>query len=404
MSLQVYNSRSLKVKITSLFLLLISIAFSLNWMVAIETIRGEKVEDLERVLKHLLNESNDEYIKESLSPTSDLRFLHTISHNQMILDDSEANNLHFLVSKSPCKTQQNEICTSIQLQNSFYLSATSDDVKLNLSVAKYSNKLLIRYVISLVVILLISIVLLHYYMKPLMVLTQKIRAWNNGDSFEFILDKPSKEIKEVSAAFESLIRKIESFRAKEAELFKEAAHELKTPLALMRSRLDVYENTQEYDKNKFVIDLGHDIERLTSELKNVLFLESSDYEDSTNVNVNEIVKKVMHKIDILAHQKELSYTLSEESFVLNTPLKLFEKVLTALIENSMTYAERGSRIDIKIDPVERSIFIKNIKGGEKYLFSSKIGHKLLARMSGELNFTYLIDEDDKHYGIRLNFT
>ncbi|MDP3464688.1 MAG: HAMP domain-containing sensor histidine kinase [Sulfuricurvum sp.] len=394
-------NRSLKIKIASLFSLLIAIAFSLNWMVATQTIRGEKIDDLEKTLQHLLYESHDEYIFEPLTLKSDLTFLYSIPHNQMILDNSEASHLRFLIARSPYHGQKNEISSYVKLSNTLYLNAISDDAKLQLSVNKYSQKLLIRYLFSLLAVLIISLFLLDYYMKPLSILAQKTRDWKSGD--EFALDNSGREIEEVAAAFNTLIRRLEGFRSKEAELFKEAAHELKTPLALMRSRLDVYENLPTYKKEKFVIDLGRDIERLTDELKNVLFLESSDFEDPVSLNINTAVRNIVHKVDILAKRKKLFIKLPEESFFVTTPEKLLHKVLMALIENAMTYATDNSQIDIETDPLLRTIAIANEIGNEKYLFSSKIGHKMLLRLSEELNFSYEITQHPSRYAITLKF-
>lgn len=398
------RSGLLKIKIALLFSLVIAIAFSINWGVATETIRGEKIEDLEKVLHHILSESTDEYITVPIDMGSDLSFLYAIPHNQMILHDSEASRVRFSVSKAPYSAPKDEISASVQLSNGFYLNAVSDDRKLQVSVQKYAEKLLIRYVYSLLAILGISIVLLDYYMKPLGVLAQKTRNWKNGDSFEFSLDNPGKEIEEVSDAFSALIHRLEGFRTKEKELFKEAAHELKTPLALMRSRLDVYENSQGYEKAKFVADLGHDVERLTSELKNVLFLESSDFEDPVPVDINKALRGIIHKVDILAQRKQLHLHVSTQSFIAYVPEKLLHKVLIALIDNAMTYAAEGSSIDIEIDPLLRKLSVINAIGADKYLFSSKIGQKMLTRLSEELQFTYEIIQDKSAYRINLNFS
>jgi len=394
-------NRSLKIKIASLFSLLIAIAFSLNWMVATQTIRGEKIDDLEKTLQHLLYESHDEYIFEPLTLKSDLSFLYSIPHNQMILDNSDASHLRFLVTHSPYHGQKNEISTYVKLSNTLYLNAISDDAKLEHSVNKYSQKLLVRYLFSLLAVLIISLFLLDYYMKPLGVLAQKTRDWKSGD--EFALDNSGREIEEVFTAFNSLIRKLEGFRTKEAELFKEAAHELKTPLALMRSRLDVYEKSHNYDKVKFVIDLGHDIERLTNELKNVLFLESSDFEDPIPINLHTAVERILQKVDILAQRKQLEILLSPQTFTLNASEKLLTKALMALIENAMTYAPEQSIIDIHIDPFAKSLSVSNRSGGEKYLFSSKIGQKMLKRLSEELGFHYEITDGESRYCITLHF-
>jgi len=395
------SNGSLKIKIVFLFSLLIAIAFSLNWMVATQTIHGEKIDDLEKTLQHLLYESNDEYISHPLTLKSDLTFLYAIPHNQMIISNSEASHLRFLVSKIPYLREKNEISVYVKLQDSLYLNAISDDSKLQLSVNKYSQKLLIRYLFSLLAVLIISLFLLDYYMKPLGILAQKTRDWKTGDKFS--LDNSDREIQEVVTAFNTLIRRLEAFRTKEGELFKEAAHELKTPLALMRSRLDAYENSKGYDKNKFVVDLGHDIERLTAELKNVLFLESSDYEDPVSLSMNTTLRNIVQKVDILAKRRKLILQLPAQNFTLTAPEKLLTKVLTALIENAMTYATENSQIDIEINQNERSITIANNAGDEKYLFSSKIGHKMLQRLSEELNYTYEITQYASRYTITLQF-
>lgn len=394
---------SLKIQISALFSLLIAIAFSVNWGVASQTMEGEKIEDLEEVLHHVLIESADEYITGPLDANSDLSFLYAIPHNRMILNGSEASHLKFLLSEAPYRAHKHEISVSVWLSNGLYLNAISDDLNVRASVEKYSEKLLIRYAYSLLVILIVSMLLLAYYMRPLGILAQKTRGWKNGDPFEFSLDHPGQEIEEVSDAFSALIRRIEGYRTKEKALFKEAAHELKTPLALMRSRLDVYEKNEEYAKPKFIAELGNDIERLTAELKNVLFLESSDFEDPVPVNLNQMLKNIIGKVDILAQRKQLQIHLPSQNFVVNASEKLLKKAVTALVENAMTYAAEGSVIDLEIDPIRRSFSLTNDVGGEKYLFSSRIGEKMLKRLSEELQFGYEIIQTGTQYKIDLIF-
>lgn len=394
---------SLKIKISLIFSILIAIAFSLNWMVASETIRSEKVADLEKVLKHVLTESAGEYIHTPLTPQSDLSFLSSIPHTEMVLKDSEACHLQFIVTQEPYTAKKEQISVAHTLPNGYYLNVLSDYEKIDQSVKKYAQKLLSRYLVSLLVILLISIALLDYYMKPLAVLAKKTREWNNQEPFDFSLDNPGKEIEEVSHAFSTLIHRLEIFRSKEAELFKEAAHELKTPLALMRSRLDVYESNAKYPKGKFIEDLGHDIERLTSELKNVLFLESSDFEEASNVDITGSFKKLQIKMDILIQRKQLTLTLPSETFSIIASEKLLSKVLSALLENAITYAKEESVVEIGCDNTTQKMWIENTIGDKKYLFSSKIGEKMLKRLSHEIGFKYSIIQNEVFFRIELIF-
>ncbi|MDP3301245.1 MAG: HAMP domain-containing sensor histidine kinase [Sulfuricurvum sp.] len=395
---------SLKVKITFIFSILIAIAFGLNWIVALHTMRSEKIHDLEKVLNHLLNESMSDHILQPLTPKSCLSYLYAIPHNKMILNDSEASQLRFLVSKEPYISRENEVVSSVQQRNGIYLYAISNTEKIELALDKYAQKLLLRYLVSLLVILLISIALLDYYMKPLAVLAKKTREWNNQKPFDFSLGNPGKEIEEVSHAFSMLIHRLEIFRSKEAELFKEAAHELKTPLSLMRSRLDVYEGNAKYPKDKFIEDLGHDIERLTSELKNVLFLESSDFEEASNINIADILKKLQTKMAILIQRKQLTLTLPAETFSIIASEKLLSKVLSALLENAITYAKEDSVVKIGCDHTTQKIWIENSIGDEKYLFSSKIGEKMLKRLSREIGFDYISTQSEGYFRIELVFT
>lgn len=394
---------SLKIKIAFIFSILIAIAFSLNWMVALQTMRSEKINDLEKVLNHLLNESKSDHILQPLTPKSCLSYLYSIPHNKMILNDSEASNLRFIVSINSYVPRENEVSSSVKQNNGVYLNVISDTHKIELALDKYARKLLSRYLVSLLVILLISIALLDYYMKPLAVLAKKTREWNNQEPFDFSLDNPGKEIEEVSHAFSTLIHRLEIFRSKEAELFKEAAHELKTPLALMRSRLDVYESNAKYPKGKFIEDLGHDIERLTNELKNVLFLESSDFEEASNVDITGSFKKLQIKMDILIQRKQLTLTLPAETFSIIASEKLLSKVLSALLENAITYAKEESVVEIGCDNTTQKMWIENTIGDKKYLFSSKIGEKMLKRLSHEIGFKYSIIQNEVFFRIELIF-
>lgn len=392
---------SLKVKIAFLISLLIAIAFAVNWQVAVRTIHGEKIGDVEKVLNHLLVESKDEYIVAPLNLSSDLGFLHTIPHNILILKDSEASHVRFIVSRIPCEPGDDEVSASVPLENGLFLCAISDQEKVDAAVAKYGEKLGFRYLYSLLVILVVSYILLQRYMKPLAVLAERARGWKNGDPFAFALDNPGQEIDELSRAFSAMVHRLEGFRAKEKALFKEMAHELKTPIALMRARLDVYANSDRITKEKMVSELGNDIERLMSELKNVLFFESSDFEDTSSFEIAGVLSEVLDKVTILARRRGLSLDVQGGSFRVEAPRKLFGKLMTALMENALTYAKEGSAIGVEIDPSTQTIRIRNEKGGEKYLFSSKIGQKMLDRISKEIGIRYAIAEDEVSYRIDL---
>lgn len=400
MSFRPFNS--LKIRITLIFSLLIAIAFGVNWQLATKTMEDEKVEDLQSVLRHLLIESYDEYISGPIDEKSDLRFLHSIPHNILILKDSEASNTRFIVRKIPYTPKQNEVSASIRLDNGYFLSVISDYTKIDAAVAKYQARLLIRYGVSLSLILVISILLLQRYIRPLGILTECVREWKSGDPFVFPISSAGQEIDELASSFTALVHRLEGFRAKEKALFKEMAHELKTPIALMRARLDVYENSDGFSKEKMIGELGGDLERLMSELKNVLFFENIDLEDVMSFEIADLLKEVIQKVEVLAQRRGLRIVVPQESFSVHAQRTLFAKVIMALIENSLTYAKEKSEIILEIDKEKKSLTISNQKGGEKYLFSSKIGQKMLDRVSQKVGIGYQICDEEKWYRVRVS--
>ena len=138
-------------------------------------------------------------------------------------------------------------------------------------------------------------------------------------------------------------------------------------------------------------------------LKSVLFLESSDFEEETNIDVHKMLKEIKEKMEILVHRKELIIDISESTFIVSASKKLIYKVFGALIENAMTYAVERSHIRIGIDSDLRSVQITNRVGNDKYLFSSKIGSKILDRLSKEIGYDYVIEEQQGTYSIELTF-
>lgn len=392
--------RSLKVKISLLSSLFIAVIFTINWNLAVHTIYDDKKEDLKNILAHVLIESADEYMLPNLTLSSDVSYLQTIPHNVMILKSSEVHNLHFTLTKTPAQFSDNEIGVSARVYD-YYLNIASDTKKIDQAVSKYANQLFEQYFLTLLLFLGMSWLFMQRYLTPLSKLAKQISAWKDDDPFELSVKNGSSEIEELSFAFSNLIQRLDGFRKKEKELFKEMAHELKTPLAIMKARIDVYENNDMADKKKFISDLGNDVSRLASELKSILFFESSDFDSQTKFYVDFILTQVIEKTEILAHRRGLHVLVCADNFEVFASKKLFKKVLIVLIENALTYARENSEIKINVAAEKKLVSISNLKNKEKFLFSSKIGHKILNRITQLMDIKFEIFQNDEIYCVNI---
>lgn len=116
-----------------------------------------------------------------------------------------------------------------------------------------------------------------------------------------------------------------------------------------------------------------------------------------------LILETVGRMDVLASGRHVVIEPQCETMFVDTKKKMFRKLFAALLENAVTYAKEGSKITITLNQTERMLSIGNEKGGEKYMFSSKIGERILKRVSSELGFLYEISDTVGYYEINLRF-
>jgi signal transduction histidine kinase len=204
----------------------------------------------------------------------------------------------------------------------------------------------------------------------------------------------------------SLIHVKENLCHQKEALFKEAAHELKSPIAVLKARLSLFEQDEDMDKQEFVVQSQEDIARIISKLKELLFLKSIEWDMQLgleDVNMEDNCKMMQEAFGPILMKKSVQVESSwEESFVIHTHKDAMQKVLQAVFENIFMHTKSYSTIYVTAKPNE--IFIKNEIGGKNdTLFSSYIGTKMIERLSEKLAYEYKTSSDEKYFYTRLIF-
>lgn len=204
----------------------------------------------------------------------------------------------------------------------------------------------------------------------------------------------------------SLIHVKENLCHQKEALFKEAAHELKSPIAVLKARLSLFEQDEDMDKQEFVFQSQEDIARIISKLKELLFLKSIEWDMQLgleDVNMEDNCKMMQEAFGPILMKKSVQVESSwEESFVIHTHRDAMQKVLQAVFENIFMHTKSNSTIYVTAKPNE--IFIKNEIGGKNdTLFSSYIGTKMIERLSEKLAYEYKTSSDEKYFYTRLIF-
>ncbi len=132
-----------------------------------------------------------------------------------------------------------------------------------------------------------------------------------------------------------------------------AAHELKTPLTVMKANLEVaLEDKKIDDKVKQILKENlEEVDRLISLSQGLLSLSyPQTAKEREEVNVNQVVKEITKRFQGQAKQKDIDLKIQERTKVeIYGNKKQVEKMLEAVIDNAIKYSHKGGKVVIQVD-------------------------------------------------------
>ena len=154
------------------------------------------------------------------------------------------------------------------------------------------------------------------------------------------------EAKTLSRALNHLIDRVNNFLDRERTFTREASHELRSPLTVIRASADVLlkRNDLSASNRPFVEKIGRaarDMEELTQALL-LLARENEVGSEQQNVVVNDVVEQEISKAELIYRDKDLTINFAQ-NFTLNlqAPGKILGLVFGNLIRNACAYTEQG---------------------------------------------------------------
>ncbi len=211
--------------------------------------------------------------------------------------------------------------------------------------------------VSLVVIML-GLLLTRTALKPLHVVRDAARRFGAGDlAYRVPVSSPD-EIGDVARQFNEMAEALERDERLRRALMADTAHELRTPLAIIRGQVEalqdgIFELTPEniapiHDQ---AILLG----RLVDDLRDLALAEAGRLPlERTEVTLDELASRVIAAFQPQAHEKGLRLVLEATSDapdavpqVYADPQRL-EQVLANLLSNALRYTPQGGAITVKV--------------------------------------------------------
>lgn len=228
---------------------------------------------------------------------------------------------------------------------------------------KIFNNIIFLNMVGFILVILYAITVSKTLLKPIIVITNRLS--NMNENFLTQIEKKDLPIEFHSLAnsINNLTNKIQTFVKFKKELFIGAAHELKTPLAVMKLKNEVTlmkkRDTQKYEETlKITIKEINDMNKMVSSILDIGRAEGAQFEKPILVDLIEFLQTKANDYQLLAKQKNINLEYNPEISTFKTMLQ--PTLLTHIIQNFVQNA-------IKFTPNEKNIVISAYKNENKLI-------------------------------------
>lgn len=227
----------------------------------------------------------------------------------------------------------------------------SDMVK-STQIEFWAKSLLITLIITLVGSLLMYFIV-GYALSPLSRFTRQIEDIQAKNIQQSILPQSkSIEIVRLTYAFNRLLKRLGDTFIAQRQFSASAAHELRTPLAVMRTKFEVFEKNKNLtpDDCKEAISMARtQTDRLSHVIDILLEMtELQSAEKNDHINLEELVEEVICDLTAVGEKKGVSITQNIGSAKLTGSDTLIYRAIYNLIENAIKYNKDNGNIIVSI--------------------------------------------------------
>lgn len=200
-------------------------------------------------------------------------------------------------------------------------------------------------------------------LAPLKNLQKKISEVDidKPESFEnlVILDNTSSEIVELSETFDKMLKKIYADYKRQKDFSSNVAHELRTPIAVMKSQLDLYrQKTDDADAKKMLRVLDNNVNKLNGLVDAILSLRKKSDLKLDEVNLDILIDEIVLDLEDKAYSKDVEIICKNTDISLVTDDSLLQRLVFNIVENAIKYNNPGGSVEISAEEEDDLVKIK----------------------------------------------
>ncbi len=268
----------------------------------------------------------------------------------IITKTSKSKNPYFVNEKVGNKTYLKLYFPYIE---SSYITLTKETTIQSKLIDQILVDIMIVNATAIFLVLFYALFLSRMLLVPIKILSSKLSKLNERFLKEVSIDELPDEFTPLGKSINRLIGRIQTFVLYQKELFVGVAHELKTPLAVMKTKNEVT-LLKPRDSEKYIEALKNNNEEINGMNKMIGSIleigrqEGAQFEEAVQIDIIEFLNKMANNFKILARgdDKYVEINLSPKTLKMTLQPTLLTHIIQNFVQNAIKFSPQKSTITI----------------------------------------------------------
>lgn len=200
-------------------------------------------------------------------------------------------------------------------------------------------------------------------LKPLRKLSQQAEKIDQDSISDIRLNEDTvKEFRQLSVSVNLMLDRLSESFATQRQFSGNAAHELRTPLAIMQTKLELFaaeHKNLEGDTAELVRSQAEQLDRLSKLVHTLLEMSNlSSAPRSDRIELAPLVEEIITDLTPLASQNDITMEQDCDNVVITGSDALIYRLVFNLIENAVKYNRRGGSVSVSVHKENSDVVIR----------------------------------------------
>jgi signal transduction histidine kinase len=202
--------------------------------------------------------------------------------------------------------------------------------------------------------------LLKKYLHPLEVIASTVQQVTQPRQLSMRITglTLSEELKSITSSFNTMLSQLEKIFHTEHEFFSQAAHTLKTPLAVLRAKVEGLSKESQTNR-QVMLNIIDDAVETIQDLLLISRIETGNEGLAKKINLSEIVEELFELGESLAYEKKVVVSKDIEDQVFFTAdERLLKRALGNVVHNALEYTDLGGSVKLTLQETNRQVIFE----------------------------------------------